>query len=119
MEKQDCRKGMKVIFGRGQGEKTLAEVIKINPKKAKVRTLETRADHPKGSEWGVPYSMLEAAPEGITSADQAPEVNQTIAKKAKERRSMRRPEVGIGTKFRSHYADGNPEWTVISKTGAN
>jgi hypothetical protein len=34
-----------------------------------------------------------------------------------EGREMAASTVKIGTKFRSHYADGNPEWTVTKKAG--
>jgi len=108
---------MKVIFGRGRGEKTLAEVIRCNPKKAKVRTLEARGDSPKGGEWGVPYAMLEEAPQDAKSARDAPEVGQTIRDKAAARRVP--VDLEPGTKFRSNYADGNPEWTVVRKSGPN
>ena len=62
MRKEDCRVGMKVIFGRGKGQKTLGEVTKCNLKKAKVKTLENRGSKSEaGSEWGVPYSLMEPA----------------------------------------------------------
>lgn len=64
MLKEACRKGMKVYFGRSQGEKTLGEVVKLNPTKAKVRTLESRGNgrgSVVGTEWGVPYSMMTPA----------------------------------------------------------
>lgn len=55
----DCRVGMRVFFGRETGEKTTGTVVKINGKKAKVRTDESRGKFPAGSVWSVPYSMLE------------------------------------------------------------
>lgn len=68
MLKEACRLGMKVYFGRSNGEKTLGEVVKLNPTKAKVRTLESRGNgrgSVVGAEWGVPYSMMTPA-EGET-----------------------------------------------------
>jgi hypothetical protein len=68
MLKEACRKGMKVYFGRTNGERTLGEVVKLNPTKAKVRTLEQRGNgrgSAVGTEWGVPYSMMTPA-EGET-----------------------------------------------------
>jgi hypothetical protein len=52
--------GMKVMFGRQNGEKTLGEIVKVNPKKLKVKQLESRGvykNHPIGSVWGVPRSL--------------------------------------------------------------
>jgi hypothetical protein len=63
MRREDCHIGMKVIFGRGQGEKTSGVVRKLNPKKAKVETLENRGGLSKvGQVWGVPYCMMEPDP---------------------------------------------------------
>ncbi len=62
MHPSKCKVGMKVYFGRVRGEKTLGEVIKINPTKAKVKILEDRGNGQgcePGSIWGVPYSMME------------------------------------------------------------
>lgn len=50
---------LRVIFGRENGEKTLGEIIKYNPTKAKVRTLEERGQNrPIGQTWTVPYSLM-------------------------------------------------------------
>ena len=70
MLKENARIGMKVYFGRHNGEKTLGEIVKINPTKAKVKTLEQRGRserHFVGQEWGVPYAMMEPA-DGATPA---------------------------------------------------
>lgn len=32
---------------------------------------------------------------------------------------MAKKNIGVGTKFRSTYADGNPEWTVVRSRGGN
>jgi len=53
--------GDKVMFGRRNGEQTLGEIVKLNPKRAKVRQLEARGvrkAHNVGAVWGVPYSLL-------------------------------------------------------------
>lgn len=55
---QDCKVGMRVSFGRETGEKTTGVVVKINGKKAKIRTDEARGKFPAGAVWSVPYSML-------------------------------------------------------------
>ena len=59
MLKSETYVGQEVIFGSRNGEKTRGEVVKLNPKKAKVATLEDRGSQsPIGTEWGVPYSLL-------------------------------------------------------------
>lgn len=59
MKMEDCRVGMEVIFGRGNGEYTRGVIEKINRVKAKVRTLESRGSKsPAGAVWGVPYSLM-------------------------------------------------------------
>jgi hypothetical protein len=63
--KSDFRVGQKVIFGRDNGEHTLGVIEKMNPTKAKVKTLEDRgAAHRAGVIWSVPYSMMKPAPDG-------------------------------------------------------
>lgn len=60
----EARVGMKVVFGRGNGEQTLGEIVKINPAKAKVRTLESRGNgrgSAVGTVWSVPYSLMKPA----------------------------------------------------------
>ena len=60
----EARIGMKVFFGRGNGEKTLGEIVKINPTKAKVKTLQNRGNgrgSDVGSVWTVPYSLMNPA----------------------------------------------------------
>lgn len=60
----ECRVGMVVEFGRENGEWTKGEVVKINPTKAKVKTLEGRGAGRgsfAGAVWSVPYSMMRTA----------------------------------------------------------
>ena len=57
----EARVGMIVEFGRENGEWTRGEIVKINPAKAKVKTLENRGSgrgSHEGAVWGVPYSMM-------------------------------------------------------------
>ena len=71
----EARIGMKVFFGRGNGEKTLGEIVKINPTKAKVKTLQNRGNGRGsyvGSVWTVPYSLMHPA-DGVLMLD---ELNQ-------------------------------------------
>lgn len=58
----ECKIGQRVLFGRPNGVKTVGVIVKLNPKKAKVKTLVPRGTQVvAGAEWGVPYSMLIAA----------------------------------------------------------
>lgn len=60
----ECKRGMRVYFGRPNGEQTLGEVVKVNPSKAKVKILENRGqvrNSPIGTIWTVPYSMMRPA----------------------------------------------------------
>lgn len=59
MLKDQLRPGMQVTFGRPNGEKTMAVVEKLNPSKAKLRTLEGRGHREQiGQIWHVPYSLI-------------------------------------------------------------
>lgn len=72
MIREQLKVGMKVLFGRPNGEKTLGEVIAVNPKKAKVKTLEGRGVRDQiGAIWHVPFSLMCPAPGGETVAIQS------------------------------------------------
>ena len=61
MEKAECAIGGLVQFGRKNGEQTVGEIIKVNAKRCKVRTLSARGSNgrsPAGSVWTVPFSLL-------------------------------------------------------------
>lgn len=73
MLREQCRVGLSVTFGRECGEKTVGEVVKMNPKKAKVKTAVARGSTPAGTVWNVPYSML--AP--VDWSDATPFIPQT------------------------------------------
>lgn len=71
MLREHCQVGMKVMFGRPNGEKTLGEVVKANPSKAKVKTLAARGagrGSDVGTVWTVPYSLME--PAGVAFLDE-------------------------------------------------
>jgi hypothetical protein len=57
--------GDRVLFGRGKGEKTLGEVVKVNRKNLKIKTLESRGRSRGGSKvgavWNVPPRLCELA----------------------------------------------------------
>ena len=51
--------GMIIEFGRPNGEKTKGEIVKVNPKKLKVKQIGqrgTRRSYKEGSVWTVPKS---------------------------------------------------------------
>lgn len=67
----EARVGMVVEFGRENGEWTKGEIVKINPAKAKVKTLEARGAGRggfAGALWSVPYSLMR--PVGSNPADE-------------------------------------------------
>jgi hypothetical protein len=71
MNHADMTVGMKVYFGRAHGERTLGEIVKINPAKVKVRQLESRGSikgHPVGTVWTVPPFLCTPAEEGATAS---------------------------------------------------
>lgn len=53
----DFNEGDRVYFGRANGEKTLGEVVKKNPKKLKIKVLEARGKSKVGDTWNVPPSL--------------------------------------------------------------
>jgi hypothetical protein len=62
--RSDFKVGQKVYFGRRNGEKTLGEILKLNPTKAKVKTLEARGvvrERDAGVIWTVPYGLMTPA----------------------------------------------------------
>ena len=61
MQFSDCRVGMEVVFGRGNGEMTRGVIEKMNRVKAKVRTIENRGKTTAGTVWSVPYSLMTSA----------------------------------------------------------
>lgn len=64
MLKEQCQVGMTIEFGRENGEWTKGQIVKINPKMAKVRTLEARGTgrggH-AGAVWNVSYTLMRPA----------------------------------------------------------
>ena len=55
MKKEDCRKGLVVMFGE---ENCRGVIVKINPKMAKVSTLDSYRGRRPGLIWRVPYARL-------------------------------------------------------------
>ena len=61
MLRENCKVGMVVEFGRENGQKTKGQVIKMNPKMAKVKILEARGQRSgEGAIWNVAYSLITA-----------------------------------------------------------
>jgi len=61
MNRADSYPKQRVYFGRDHGERTLGEIVKRNPKKAKIRQLESRGrsrSHAIGTIWTVPWSLV-------------------------------------------------------------
>ena len=109
MQRSDVRIGMKVVFGRSDNaEKSLGEVVKVNPTTAKVKLLEergTRRQYAPGMVWKVPYSLMEAVP---ANGDK-----DSVSIKGRTYDASVQP----GMTFRSAYADGNPLWKVVEARG--
>lgn len=60
MNHADGKIGMVVLFGRTHGEHTLGVIVKVNPKKFKVKQMEARGSfrsYPVGTVWTVPASL--------------------------------------------------------------
>lgn len=62
MRKEDCKKGMLVYFGdtthessRFGGKIARGVVIKVNPKRAKVKSIDPAGGHPAGCIWNCSY----------------------------------------------------------------
>lgn len=67
MLKEQCRIGMIIEFGRENGEKTKGEVVKMNPKMAKVKILENRGrNSQQGAVWNVGYGLMTEVEYGTT-----------------------------------------------------
>ena len=65
MRREDCKKGMLVYFGdtidvsdRFGGKMSRGVVIKVNPKRAKVKSLDPAGKHPAGIVWTCHYSRI-------------------------------------------------------------
>lgn len=103
MELKDCKVGMRVLFGRGNGEQTEGEIVKVNGVKCKVKQMEARGtmkSYPVGTVWTVPASLM--TPVGGTKVS-APVVAPTVPAKPK------RPDADIMRDIQGCYAQLSPE----------
>jgi hypothetical protein len=55
VKKEDCKKGMLVIFGE---DLCRGVIVKLNPKRAKITTLDSHKGRISGITWSVPYSLM-------------------------------------------------------------
>ena len=81
MTTSDFNVGDQVLFGRGQGEKTLGTVVKVNRAKLKVRQDEARGqrrDYAVGSVWTVPPSLCQRVGKGGEVTTLHLKVGQTV-----------------------------------------
>ncbi len=60
MNRLDAHVGMLVVFGR-DNELTRGNIMKLNPTRARVESLEQRGEHPSGTLFNVPYSLMRSA----------------------------------------------------------
>lgn len=70
MQREQCKVGMTVSFGRANGERTVGVVEKLNQRTAKVRATQARGKNPVGTLWNVQYSFLKA--DGVEDATAYP-----------------------------------------------
>ena len=66
MNRLDAHVGMLVVFGR-DNELTRGKIMKLNPTRARVESLEQRGEQPSGSRFNVPYFLMRSVED-----DQAP-----------------------------------------------
>lgn len=67
MERKQAYVGLLVVFGHPDGEQTLGRIIVVNPARAKIETLESRAGRPVGTRLNVPFHLMRP-----TDDEQAP-----------------------------------------------
>jgi len=108
MNREDAKVGMKVYFGRKNGEKSLGEIVKVNRKNLKVKLLEARGtyrDYKVGGIWNVPPSLCWPADEGKPAQVTQP-----------RRRRARRPcLVDIMTGKRTHGRHGESHDSLFGR----
>jgi hypothetical protein len=93
--------GDRVMFGRSHGEKTLGEVVKVNQKSLKVKTLEARGTkraHRIGGVWRVPHTLCT-----LVTVDGKEFVDPTPT------RLVKRPEAEIMRDIMGIYCALSPE----------
>jgi len=85
MDISEIKVGQVVFFGRGRGEQTKGEVIKVNRKSVGVRTLENRGSKSEaGAKWKVHPSLITLADEDTTAVDAAISVQNERAQRRQQ-----------------------------------
>ncbi len=77
MQREQAHVGMLVVFGKPGEEQTIANIIVVNPVRAKVETLEPRAGRPVGTRFNVPFDLLRPADHQQSSAAEEVELQKT------------------------------------------
>lgn len=67
MQREQAHVGLLVVFGMPGEEQTLGQIVKLNPARAKIETLESRAGRPVGTRFNVPLHQMRP-----TDDEQAP-----------------------------------------------
>jgi hypothetical protein len=89
MLREDCRIGMKAVFGRPNGEKTIGEIVYVGTKNVVLNCLEIRGDWnrtpqrasrlPPGSEWRVSHELVEPlSPRLLDALNSLPPENERL-----------------------------------------
>lgn len=111
MLKEQCRIGMIIEFGRQNGEKTRGEVIKMNPKMAKVRILEARGRNSgEGAVWNVGYSLMTEVEYGTTGHNPTVSYSNPSDQEMAYNPFMQACDVSIMDAIVDVYNRLSPEW---------
>lgn len=113
--------GMKVMFGRRQGEQTLGTVVKVNRTTVQVRQEEARGtmrNYPVGTMWKVPMNLCRGMDEA-TRAPKAPVMAPEVQARLKSNQDRdfdflmskrtRRDEATIMREILTCYCELSPE----------
>ena len=101
----ELRVGMRVMFGRTNGEQTLGEIVKLNVKTAKVKQLESRGvnkSHAVGTIWKVPFSLL------VPATNESGQNPASVPTHNPNKTAAQHPQIQKGPKFMVglHYHPG-------------
>ena len=108
--------GQKVYFGRPNGEQTLGVILKLNPAKAKIKTLESRGTIRQtgaGVVWTVPYTLItpadgtQADSNGTPAPAPAPVKRRAVGIVSRTV-NLNRPSVRVGATGEWIIANENP-----------
>jgi hypothetical protein len=104
MNHSDGRVGQRVMFGRKHGEQTMGVIVKVNPKKFKVKQLESRGgfrDYPVGTVWTVPAILCGLVdPAGVVM----PPIAYADTAQPRRRRLMSRDDMATLERLERQFA---------------